>query len=292
MPYLSVNGVELKCVEAHGARNPVPVGAGSQQAYSGKTQKERKRVLRQEVNQTIPDTQVNTQFYRNLINGFGARWAFDDAVVISGVYNGQYSDDGIEATFTAGTGGATQISTAQARWGVASMLVFHGTAGVFSTATFPMPNDGQTGDVASGWTILVWRYESAAWNWYTLELQAGVAAQYKNGAYVGSTLPSWMSVSNGVLTITGSGQSADAYYDDLVILPYVVPSAFIAGQYTFASAQAWSSMPFLVASGDWLDTQTSIKVDGTDNGTTTMSGNLGGGFTDNLEQVAFTLQET
>jgi hypothetical protein len=81
-------------------------------------------------------------------------------------------------------------------------------------------------------------------------------------------------VSDGLVRVSGQ---AYGYYDDLVVLPYVLPDAWIALVYAAHAARAWSALPRLVLSGEVVGGQ-SVTVAGRSLGRQHLQGYLDGSF--------------
>ena len=102
------------------------------------------------------------------------------------------------------------------------------------------------------WTILVARRSGTVWENYAVRSDG---AKWLNGVRNDALSTTWLSVANGVLTLTGSPTS----YDELIVLPYLAVEAQIQAFHTRAAP--FSSLPRLILSGNMLGNDT-VLVEG------------------------------
>lgn len=87
--------------------------------------------------------------------------------------------------------------------------------------------------------------------------------------------------------------AGDCQVDDVMFLPYLVPSDWISQLYTEAAARAWTSLPRLRLSGDVAAqlSGTAATVVGSVSDTPTLMGQMDGSFRTTLEPLDFELRE-
>lgn len=110
-----------------------------------------------------------------------------------------------------------------------------------------------------GHTVMVWRYESAAWHHYVVRSDGTI---WKDGSTAGSPTATWLTVNTttGDVTIANTSGSA-VEYDDLVVLPFQVLDAWPG---TFAAAtRAFPGLPMVELSGDLVPEQSYRQALGT-----------------------------
>ncbi|QDP63941.1 MAG: hypothetical protein Unbinned3992contig1000_55 [Prokaryotic dsDNA virus sp.] len=121
-------------------------------------------------------------------------------------------------------------------------------------------------NTSSDRTMMVCKYVGAAWVHYALTYDASTATtvQYKNGAEHtpagGDNITNWYTytASTGIHKLDGkdiAGTNADARYDQLVIVPYVMPADMIAAFDTelLTTNLAFSPLPLLRVSGTMIE---------------------------------------
>lgn len=102
-----------------------------------------------------------------------------------------------------------------------------------------------------GYTVMFWRYESAAWHHYVVRSDG---AKWKDGVRNDAASTTFLTVNTttGDVTIANATGSA-VEYDDLVVLPFLVDDLW---PQTFAAATAaYSSLPYLNLTGDLVREQ-------------------------------------
>ena len=218
MAGLALNGVELS-VHLDGERaSPRLVGyrgrgAGGEYQYSVRTRKGMWRF------RMVPVSMQEAEAARGLIQGLGDSWSFDASTT---------SARGLAPTSSSGTS-----IVAGGKYG--SKLRLAATTGQLTLPIAP-----------TSWTVLVHRYEGAAWVHYIIRSDG---TKWKDGSpYVGAT--AWL-VTSGSTRLENTDVAA-CDYDDLVVLPFLVPSSWVASVYAEHTARAWTPQPKLRATGVYV----------------------------------------
>lgn len=184
--------------------------------------------------------------WRSLIGGEGEVWAFDTT-----------SFYGSKGTPTTGIINASIGATSPAARFGSLRLSLGATTG---TVTFPALYS--YGEASGFWTVGLWRYESSAWHHYVVRSDAAV---WRDGVRNDLLPVDWLVVSPPEVTLE-NGTGSAVFYDDIVILPFEVLDDWPAQW--FASIYAFGSLPYLVATGDFVDEATHRIVFATDVETT------------------------
>lgn len=228
MAYLTVNGVEVQCDAGAGSDiTPMLIGEDGR-AFSGapfSTERATKGELSART-MLLPVDDVPA--WRGLIKGEGHVWSFDG--------NATSSRGVIPSAYGGPSGLSPTILPSSGRRG-----------GCLSFA----PGTYVTYDVAlrGAWTAFGWRQVSGTWRHYGLDADGNDIYNGVVGATPGDPYD-WLSVDvTGLLRL--EGPSGYGYYlDDLVVLPYVVPSGWWPQLYAFHSAQAFPLLPRVSLDGD------------------------------------------
>ncbi|MCY1080302.1 hypothetical protein [Archangium lansingense] len=108
---------------------------------------------------------------------------------------------------------------------------------------------------SSPWSALLWRRESSTWHHYVTRSD-GVT--WRDGVLSPSTVPTqFVRRSGGTVEalvlgdFTGTGLGD---FDDAVLLPYLVPDAWVPKLYALHNARAWPALPYVLAEGPRLAT--------------------------------------
>jgi len=221
MPWLTVNGVELGGSIQEGSAQETRREIGdTTPAYDGTLRKSRLSVKRDLEFETTPMTSANALAWESYLRGLGERWSFDTSLYGS---KGLGPVAGYAATNPAGT----------PKFGAAILRVT-ATTGAISYAAA----------LGSNWTAMFWRYETAVWHHYTV-LSDG--KKWYDGVRNDALSTTWFSVASGTATITNTTGSA-VDYDDLVLLPFLVPADWppVFG----VASSAFSNLPSLTLAGD------------------------------------------
>ncbi len=225
---LSANGINLGALHAAEdgkveARDIGEVGI----AVNGLTQVTRSARKLDHSFKTVPVTLPEAHAWRMFLTGEGEAWSFDSSLYGS---KGSGPTSSALATISAGSAkfGASKLSLGATTGSIA----FNGAAAnEFGSSTL--------------WTVGVWRYESGVWNHYIVRSDG---AKWVNGVRNDLASTAWLIVSTGNVVLSNSGIGVATFYDDLVVLPFAILTAWAPQWY--ASTLPWSSSPFLTLAGD------------------------------------------
>lgn len=132
------------------------------------------------------------------------------------------------------------------------------------------------------WTVGVWRDGGGGWTHWLVTSKGAV---YQDGSHAGPA-PSWLEVDAlGNVTIV---DSLGARYDDLVCLPYVVPTSW--AEVWGTATEAFSALPRLRLSGGIVRGAV-YQVEGTLAGEPFVQAQLDGAWRSNAVEVEFTLEQ-
>lgn len=186
---------------------------------------------------SVPLTTAAAHAWRCFLTGEGEVWSFD-----ANLY-------GSKGTAASAITNAVQ-SAGAAKFGAGKLSVGATTGSITFLAAINSWGN------SSAWTVGVWRYEGGAWHHYLVRSDG---AKWLDGVRDDAATTTWMSVSNGSVTITNTTGSA-VLYDDLVVLPFLVPEDWPA-QWVAADA-AFGLLPFHAATGEWVTEQATRTVMG------------------------------
>lgn len=175
--------------------------------------------------ETPIETQANLEAIKALARGRGHHWNFDADL---------YSDKGLNGSANTGT---TQTA-GSAKFGAGKMTVGATTG----TITF-------AANLGTRWTVMVWRYEGAAWVHYIVTYDGTTTKKWVDGVSNDGASTTWLSVSGGSATIANTTGAA-VHYDDLVLLDYVMPTGWAATWGVLTAA--FSALPVLSVDGDLI----------------------------------------
>ena len=169
----------------------------------------------------VPSSQEEALALEGWLEGLGEVWTFDDDY---------YSVGGMNATISGET------------------IPY---AGKHGNAVIPTDADlaFECGDAyVSAWSVWLWYFDGVAtWDHYLIRSDGSA---WKNGGAVAA--PGWLTVSGGTFTLAmyGAPDPGWALYDDLVIVPYSVPSSWVASIFAEHTARGWQPLPKLRVTGD------------------------------------------
>lgn len=242
MPFLKVNGVTVKVAVTEGERQPGMIGT-TERAENGDLVRDRVRGFTDLAFTTPLLGASETQALRHLIEGYGQVWSF-----ASSLYGSK------------GKGPSTLTNTAQASGsGPVSgtgRLVVGATTGVVH-----YPGAALRSGVydTTKWHVMVWRNEGTpSWKHY----QIGSAGSWKDGATVAA--PSWLTVTPGGTVQITNTTGAAVEYSDLVVLPFEVPSTWVAMFDAFlrTGLRAMPALGKVLVEGDAIPTNYPIYAHG------------------------------
>lgn len=227
---LAINGIDLSTYVAIDSASREPRNVGERRrTFNGGLRNDltrRKQALRLS---TVPVSAEVADALRGLLRGDGEHWPFEaDA----------WSLQGSLATFTGATIGAGGKHDQGANF-----------SAVDGTITFPIRS--------SEYTVALWRREpggSSHDHW----LIRSDGTKWKNSVADATSIASWWSTTATVLTISNGHATLLSSIDDLVVLPYMVPSEWKDAVFSDHSAHAWPSPPKLTAAGDLLAAARSV----------------------------------
>jgi len=231
---------------------------------------------------------------RRLVDGHGHIWGFNDSSSLSST--GLAEDVGSVFTLNASGGkfgGRCTVSSGQAFYAALGERMFDRpwtSSRGWTIACFKKLAAGDGGDgstyfhhVATG-AVTVTRGASA---------NPASVTQYRNGAAGSFSMGNWISVTTdgriGIHGYSNANATAAYDYDELLVLPFVLPSTWAAGLYAFHNANAWPSIPRLRLGGDCVVTP--VDVVGQSGAVAQHNVRLGGVHTSTARSLAFDLFE-
>jgi hypothetical protein len=223
MPGLTIGGVTVPVLARNAKRQPVKVEDWDK-AFDG-TPRGVIRSLKQSWQlQLVPKAQSLVAAFEHLIKGDGHAWSFDSDM---------YSAVGLGPN-----AGHSATIVGSGKYGN-RLHVPTGTSITFAA------------NLGSNWTVVVWRLEDSAWDHYVI---TSAGHKWENGFRQDGLSTTWLSVSGGSLTISGTTVSTVVKedFDDLRALPYVVDDSWPAQIYAEDSARAASALPVISAGGNLI----------------------------------------
>jgi hypothetical protein len=170
--------------------------------------------------------------------------------------------------------------------------------GCLAVATGNIFNIASAYTVGTGVTVLVWRKETVTndatgYTHFICTEDSALSNYYStNGAAKAGGLPSGVAIANGAVTIQ-SYAGAARYFDDLVILPFVIPDAWMAAMYAHLAVYAMSALPALTLTGTLLwETNATRTVLGQSDSGSVIKAVVGGTYTNLARQLSVSLQQT
>lgn len=263
MPALAVNGVPVGVLDGSASLAVEEIGEKTR-AFDGSMRSSRratKRTLSIEVPMLVP---ADAEPIRQLLLGAGHAWSFEGQHLYSSKGKGPAAAVGTP-TYGAGKFGSYALQTSN-------------TVGVqYALGT-------------AAWSVLAWHHDGTAWH-------HRVACSDGSGGLDGvagsaSVDPSHgLQVAGGLVQIGSYSAPAAGTYrtDDLVILPYVLPAAWVPA--IFAAGAPWGGLPKLSVTGDLLSGIGPLAMIGEVGSTSYVQGYLDGTWYSNLHTVSATLTE-
>jgi hypothetical protein len=228
----------------------------------------------------VPQTRANGFAYRQLIHGAGHYWSFDDTAGGGGTA-GLYSSKGLGPTGS--IAGVSLAGAAPAPWlGAGRVAITTGNSLVYTLGP---------GLVAI--TVMVaLNVNSAGWN-HIIKDDGGTV--FTNGALAGAAATVGINLATGVVTLSTAG-GVTYQYDELIILPYRLPSTWPAQIYAQQNPAAgntqWSSLRQLKVQGEVLpEGGTKVMTGRVTREGIRQYGNLGGVAEQAAREIEFELTE-
>lgn len=243
MSLLTINGIAAQVAKDGLSAKREQVGGGVSRAANGSARLNFQSTKWHPSVKCTVATQAAAMMLGAMLDGLGDHWAFDEDL---------YSDKGTGPS--SNTGGT--VSTLHHKWGLASLAVAASGSVTWQVDPF-----------SEGLTVMAWFWNGVAFDHYLVAYSTGTATiqQYKNGALVGSSFPSWLQVSlatsiPATVSILG-GAGATNYVDDLAVVPAYCDPSQVSSLYFFHAANAWPLSPTLYVKGDAMPTgQTKVML--------------------------------
>lgn len=237
MSYIKLNGVDIDAIVAT-AENPSDelrdIGV-SEPAADGTMYVTRTARKFDNKFKSIPLSLSDALIWTMFLTGEGEVWNFDSSLY------------GCKGTGPSANTGGSQTA-GSSKYG-AGKLSLTGAGGI-AWAAVAVNSWGKTGS----WTICVWRNSGSGFTHYVVNSSG---QKWVDGVRNDAASTTWLSV-GGDGTVTISNTSGTITYDDLVVVPYVMPTAWPPQVY--AAAVAYSTLPYLEMTGDFVAEQTSRTV--------------------------------
>lgn len=266
MPFVTINGVTVPVRRNSWPQKPLHVGAVRERGATGAFQETHvARKIEATGIKLVFQEPTTARAMRRFIDGEGFAARFDDHVY-------SFGGEGPKA------GGTYTQSASGGKYGG---KVNVGAASYLEYALASVMKRGATWAPTQGWTVMVWKklsvLDGGDASTYHDHIATGSVAvvggasanpagvtQYKNGVAGNWSMGNWIDVaSDGDVGIYGRSNTNGpvAYdYDDLVVLPFAVPSSWIAGIAAFRAAQAWSRLPYVVCQGNVIEESAGLEA--------------------------------
>ena len=243
MPFLKIDGVTVKVAIGEGSRAPGMVGS-SERAENGDLVVDRVRGFTDLTFTTPVLSPAEAWALRHLLEGYGQTWSYLTAYGSKGM-----GPDALTNTTQSATGGPV---TGTGR------LIVGATTG---TVTYSAPLALRPGvyDTTS-WHVMVWRNEGAP-SWKHYQISSNGSA-WKDGVAV--AMPTWITTTPGGNVTIANATGAAVEYSDLVVLPYEVPSTWVAFFDAFlrTGARAMPALGKILVDGDAIPSAYPIYAHG------------------------------
>lgn len=269
MPHLSINGVPWPMAVDSVEESPDEVGEVYARSLGGTLLSTRISRKRKWTGKSSFHIASEAEAWRRFVEGEGQSWSF------SGTGGAAISSKGVgpaSGTFTTsggggvlGTGKVTPASGSYVGWELARRL---GVPGGWTSA--------------KGWTLLCWKQLSVAdggdgttFVHHIISGAVGVSrgasanpagvSVWRNGVFGASYgVGNWLSI--GITTALwgySNANVAQAYaYSGVVVLPFVVPVAWVPFLYAFHAGSVWPSLPRVRLGGDVVEDSGGVDVVG------------------------------
>lgn len=185
---------------------------------------------------TVPLSLTAAFAWWSLFRGEGEAWSFD-----ANLY-------GSKGTGPSGTTGTAVQSAGSAKYGAGKLALSASSSITWAATTRNV--FGRTSD----WTVCVWR-NAGTWTHYVVN---SAGQKWVDGVRDDAASTSFLGVSSGNVTLSNS--SGSVTFDDLVIVPYVMPSDW--PPQIHAANAAFAALPVLSLTGDFVTEQATRAVIG------------------------------
>lgn len=284
--FLQLNGVNWPVSTDQAQPKDVEIGQ-TIRAIDGTEVGTRRALKREWKLKTIPYSPTDALAFRYAVRGEGHHWSFDSNSP-TGTY--LYSDKGLLNSASSGTL-TYATSTPSPKFGAGELEISSGGSVTWAALV------GEDGNTAGSWSVIVWFYNGSSWDGYAVSYNGSSYVQYKNGVVGLPALPGFISASGSGLALLGKGYGGSnqvAYFDDLVVLPYLARPADLA-VWSGATA-AFAPLPKVGLSGTMvsaLSPNAPAYVYGTIDGIDEMFVNTGdgNGVYPTGQRISFSLRE-
>lgn len=267
MPFLTINNVTVSVDAKSGDRKWKEIG-DRDRAFDGTLRSTRQALKRswEFVSNPLPLAEADALVA--LVQGRGHAWSFDVDL---------YSSKGLAKKTQTGT---VNPAIAGGKFGNKVQLTVGPPAGQVSWGV------GLTGD----YTLTVWRNEASVWKHYVIRKTGVTVNKWKDGVQDDLLATGWLTVNGSGDVVLGDGSNADDF-DDLVALPFSIPSSWVSA--LFSSTRAFPSLPKLEAGGVSMSSPTTpISVHGIVDKESPEPHVSGGAWQDGAKRIEFSLEET
>lgn len=231
MPFFTIHGMEVPVADKSWKADPLIVGerrARSVGAARIRTQIARKYRYTGKTPFLDP---ADAAWIVDLLNGEGDSWSFESNI---------YSAKGLLWSGTVPVRQNTNV-----KFGTWAGEAASGTTSTFSPGYAGLDK-----------TVLFWRRPGAgAFDHYALtRTSGGTLTEYKNGVVGAYTTSNFFTFTDSTCSFLGkndAGTNTTIQFDDVVVLPFLMPATNIAT--LAAQTAAWAPLPYLRVTGDGLD---------------------------------------
>lgn len=228
---LKLNGIVVPVLDGTAKHEPVELGDDDERAEDESLIVER-RAIKERYGLVIAHrTNAHALAWRDLILGKGHYWSFDDTT------KGLYSSKGLGPT---GSVTGVTLQTTSPYLGAGRVKIALGTNSL-SYAMGAQP----------ALTAMVARNVNGfGWNHYIKDSAGNV---WTDGVLVGSAPFVTLTAGTGTVKLDGDA-TFDTFFDELVLLPFLLPSDWPAQMYAWNnSGKQWSPLELLTATGELID---------------------------------------
>lgn len=273
MSFLSINGWDVPIEPSNADIRPEEVARTDARAFTAAMLDTRRgEKLRGEFTTSLL-SMADADALKNLLLGRGWHFPFDGDL---------YSEDtGLspQTGYTATLG----TTTPSPKFGTHRCKVPSATSLYYNTG------------LGNSYTIMGWIWSGAAWEHWARVSDGSTSSPtvtcYKSGSVVANNYA--MTVTSGYAYLNGkvpsTGSNSDAYFDDIVVLPWAVSAGQLAAW--SVAANAFSALPKIDVGGDVLRDYGTVEMRGRVGGGKLFMARLSSGWSDNAQRVQFTVEE-